>query len=216
MTVLIDRIRRAFPESFFSRLRENMDAEFAGALSLTEQYIAEPEQRGALGQIRHFYAERGFRNAAEEAGLTPRTLETVPPGGKYSTVSQNGVHLVRSNIQKHSGMPRATNFRMEMSAMNSWLDPFQPDLFLNVQEPSEDHLCAILIVTAHDRSGDLSVPAFVGLGIPRADMSDWVHLMSLTTLSGLYNDPETPEEAPLEVEDTAIPRLRRRLTENVG
>jgi hypothetical protein len=71
----------------------------------------------------------------------------------------------------------------------------------------------MLVVTA-PRRGDISVPAFVGLGFPRHDLTDWIDLVALPKLLGLYHDvdvrQQSQEEAPVEVKDTAVPRLKNR------
>ncbi len=214
MSASIDRIVRTIPVSFFQGVLEQFDAAFMKAARLTEQSIAEPERRNMLGQLRHAYAEEGFRIAAQDAGLAPLPCHTKPPGGRYSLVNSEGVCLIRCNIQTHCGPPRATRFRKEKSALNAWLSPVQLDLLIKVEEPPADGLCGMLVSTAYGRGGDPSVPAFVGLGIPRTDMSDWVQLESLTALIGRYHDLETAArslmEAPVEVKDNAVPKLKRR------
>lgn len=218
MTNPIDRIVHTIPAPFFRAALEQLDAAFMKAAQLTEQNIAEPERRGTLAQIRHALAEEGFRLAARDAGLKTEALETDPQGGRYSLVKAGGIYLIRSNIQPHCGTPRPTKFRQVWSALNAWLDPLQLDLLRIVDAPESDLLCGMLVVTAHGRGGDPSVPAFVGLGIPRADLSGWVHLEPLTTLIGRYHDLETaakaPAEAPVEVKDIAVPRLKRRAEDN--
>lgn len=210
----IDRVIRTIPAPFFQGALEQTDAAFMKAARLTDQNIAEPERRNTLGQLRHACAEEGFRIAAQDAGLAPLACHTEPSGGRYSLVSNGGVHLIRSNIQTHCGPPRPTRFRKAWSALNAWLDPLQLDWLIEIEEPPSDRLCGMLVVTANDRNGDPSVPAFVGLGIPRKDLSAWVHLEPLTALMGRYHDLETEaaatKEAPVEVRDNAVPKLKRR------
>ena len=71
----------------------------------------------------------------------------------------------------------------------------------------------MIVVTAHKRYGDPSVPAFIGLGVPRSDLSSWIVLEPIHRMLGLCHDRETkrrtPPEAPVEVKDRALPRLRR-------
>ena len=72
----------------------------------------------------------------------------------------------------------------------------------------------MIVVTAHRRHGDPSIPAFVGLGIPRSDLSEWVVLKPINRLLGRYHDLETQahtlREAPVELKDQAVPRLKKR------
>lgn len=209
----IDRILRAFPAQFFRQVQEYADAAFAEALMLTRRHAEEPEQANMLGQHRHARCEAGFRQAAFENQLTFHAPHTQPAGGRYSLVSTEGVYLVRSNVQRHCGTPRWTSFRQEWAALNQWLDPVQPDLLRVVSPPRADRLCGMLVITSHPRRGDPSIPAFVGLGIPRADLSDWKVLLSLGELLARYHDIDAeirkPKEAPVHVKDRAVPRLRR-------
>ena len=71
----------------------------------------------------------------------------------------------------------------------------------------------MIVVTAHKRYGDPSVPAFIGLGVPRSDLSTWMLLEPIHRMLGLHHDRETkhhtPSETPVEVKDRAVPRLKR-------
>ncbi len=209
----IARILTDFPAAFFQNLAEQTDASFAKALRITREHYEEPEQASLLGQARHACCEEGFRAAAQDAGLTPLARRTEPAGGRYSLVSHNGVHLIRGNIQAHCGPPRPTRFRSAWAALNTWLDPIQLDLLRATPAPPSDQLCGVIVVTARRGIGDPSIPAFVGLGIPRCDLSEWVVLEPIQTLLGRYHDLETkthtPPEAPVEVKDRAVPRLKK-------
>ena len=172
----IDRFLAHFPAAFFQGLAEQMDVAFAKALRVTRQHYQEPEQANMLGQARHACCEEGFRSVAHEVGLLPIAPHTKPAGGRYSLVSHQGLHLIRGNVQTHCGPPRPTRFRSAWATLNAWLDPLQLDLLRTVRVPSSEQLCGIIVVTAHRRNGDPSIPAFVGLGIPRSDLSEWVVL----------------------------------------
>ncbi len=209
----IDSILNTYPPDFFRSLEEWTNAAFMKAHHLTCEHYAEPEQVNMLGQARHACCEEEFRAAALDAGLAARVLHTRPPGGRYSLVSCGGIHLIRCNVQAHCGTPRPTRFRNAWAALNAWLDPIQLDLLRAVPRPPSGQLCGMIVVTAHKRYGDPSVPAFIGLGVPRSDLSNWVVLEPIQRMLGLYHDLETtrhtPPEAPVEVKDRAVPRLRR-------
>jgi hypothetical protein len=73
----------------------------------------------------------------------------------------------------------------------------------------------MIVITANPRHGDPSVPAFVGLGLPRADLSGWAApVLPLTALSALYHDADsrkrTPREAPVEIKDRVVPRIKKQ------
>jgi hypothetical protein len=78
----------------------------------------------------------------------------------------------------------------------------------------------MLVTTAHPRSGDPSVPSFVGVGIPRADLSDWVRLISVSDLLALYHEADAaarkPPEAPIDIKDKAVPRLKKKRSDGEG
>jgi hypothetical protein len=211
----IQRVLESLPAPFFEQLQEYADAGFAEALTLVGRHVEEPEHANMLGQLRHARCEAGFRRAARENGITVYSPHTDPAGGRYSIVSAGAVFLIRSNIQPHCGPPRATVFRKEWSALNAWLDPVQLDLLRSVPAPAANRLCGMIVITAHPRRGDPSVPAFIGLGIPRADLSGWaVPVLPLTALSALYHDADTrvrtPREAAVEVKDRVVPRIKKQ------
>lgn len=209
----IIRVLANFPAAFFQNLAEQMDAAFVKALRVTRRNYAEPEWANMLGQARHAYCEEGFRAAAQDAGLETIALHTEPAGGRYSLVHHKGVHLIRSNVQAHCGSPRPTRFRNVLAEFNTWLDPVQLDLLREVSVPSSEQLCGMIVVTAPPQGRDPSIPAFVGVGIPRCDLSGWVVLVPIQKLMGLYHDIETKghllSEAPVEVKDSAVPHLKR-------
>lgn len=210
----IARILAHYPMTFFQALMEQMDAAFAKALRLTHLHYAEPEWANMLSQARHAHCEEGFRQAARDAGMLPTAPHTKPAGGRYSLVSREGVHLIRGNIQAHCGPPRPTRFRRVWATLNSWLDPLQLNLLQAVRTPPTDQLCGMIIVTAYKRQGDPSVPAFVGLGIPRSDLSGWVILEPISRLLARYHDLEakahTLRVTAVDVNDRAVPRLKKK------
>lgn len=208
----MDHILTTFPPAFFRSLEERTNAAFVKAHHLTCEYYEEPEQVNMLGQARHACCEEGFRAAARESGLAATVVHTRPPGGRYSLVSCEGVHLVRCNVQAHCGPPRPTRFRNAWAALNAWLDPVQLDLLRAVPRPPSGQLCGMIVVTAHRRCDDPSVPAFIGLGVPRSDLSNWIVLQPIHRMLGLCHDRDTRRrtlpDAPVEVKDRALPRLK--------
>jgi hypothetical protein len=206
----IRRILSTFPANFFQRLVEYFDSGFAEALTLAGRHIDEPERANMLGQLRHARCESGFRKAAEESELDVYTPHTAPAGGRYSLVVNDNVCLIRGNIQKHSGTPRPTAFRKTWAAVNQWLEPIQFDLLEKRTRPPADQLCGMIVTIANSRHGNQSIPAFVGLGIPWADLSDWAMLMPIPELLARYHEERTQQEAPVEVKDRAIPKLKKK------
>ncbi len=209
----IDRILMTYPAVLFQCLEERINAAFAKAYSSTCKDYAEPERVNMLGQARHACCEEGFRTAAQDSGLVAHALPTKPAGGHYSLVSHKNVYLIRCNIQAHCGPPRPTRFRREWAALNAWLEPTQLDLLRAVPVPSSEQLLGMIVVTAYRRVGDPSVPAFIGLGIPRSDLSEWVVLEPIQKLLGRYHDLGTTvhgiPQAPVKVKDRAVPRLKK-------
>ena len=210
----IDRIHESYPAGFFRQILEYADAGFGEAWTLASRHAEEPERANMLGQLRHARCEAGFRQAARDNGLKVLAPHTKPAGGRYSLVEGGGVYLIRSNIQRHCGPPRATAFRQQWAAMNAWLNPLQLDLLNPATAPSTDRMCGMLVITSHPRRGEPTVPAYVGLGIPNAGLTDWVRLIAVTDLLALYHDADAaarkPVEAPVEIKDVAVPRLKKR------
>jgi hypothetical protein len=209
----VKRIVASCPISFFQNLQEETDAGFTEAFRLTQAYVAEPEQANMLGQHRHAHCEEGFRRAAQAAGLSVFSPHTEPLGSRYSLAQCEGIYFLRGNIQKHCGTPRATCFRKLYAEFNEWLHPIQEDFFLQVPNPPNDKLCAFLVTTAFGKREDQTVPAFLGIGIPNSDLSDWIDLKSIPELIALYHDADTRsrtmKERPVEIKDQVIPKLKK-------
>lgn len=212
----IARLVQAWPETFFRALGEEVDAAFAQAHRLTAERIAPPERRGALGQLRHFMAEDGFRAAGKAAGLNVHVPDTSPKGGCYSVVERDGNFMIRSNVLSHCGQPRPTKFRRRWSTLNEWLSPWQIDLFdRDRPQPSTDNMCAMFVVTV-SRNGDPMLPAFAGIGIPSHDLSSWIRLVSLRDIISLYNAPAEQKDASVDIADRAVPKLKRKRPDGRG
>ncbi len=212
------RLIQSVPAVFFQRTLEYTQDAFGEALALTNRHYELPERVAMLGQNRHARCEPAFRLAAQEGGMSVLTPHTEPVGGRYSVASSGAISIIRGNVQRHCGTPRATKFRRQYAVVNRYLSAQQLDLLEQRPPPSPDRLCAMLVVTAHSpRTGDPSVPAFVGLGIPRHDLSSWLRLLPLNELLAMYHDADAKVHAlrePLvEVKDKAKPTLKRRSPE---
>lgn len=213
MDETLDRVIKAIPLQFFTLLDEGINAAFFDACKHTKEHYAVPEQTAMIGQTRHAFCEEAFRSAADHAGLESFAITTKPKGGSYSLVESNGVHLLRSNIQTHTGLPRATSFRSEYAAFNEYLQPLQLDLFKEVAPKNKDCLCAMIVTTSHKNNQNKpDVPAFVGLGIPNHNLSAWHIILPLHILYAKYNDKKliiNPiVEKPVVIKDKAIPKLK--------
>jgi hypothetical protein len=210
----VSRIIKAIPADFFKKWLEYADAAFGEALTLSRHHVDEPERPNVLGQLRHARSEAGFRRAAEEARLAVFAPHTEPVGSRYSLATAGDVHLIRGNVQIHCGPPRPSKFRKTWAKVNEWLNPTQLDLLRQVQTPSADRLCAIMVTSSNPKWDDQSIPAFVGLGVPRADLSQWVVLEPISALLGHYHDAESAAhkvvEAPVDIKDVAKPKLKKQ------
>ncbi len=213
------RLIQSVPAAFFRATLEYTHDAFGEALALTNRHYEMPERVAMLGQNRHARCEPAFRLAAQEAGMSVLTPHTDPIGGRYSVASSGAITVIRGNVQRHCGTPRATKFRRQYATVNRYLSAQQLHLLEQLPPPLSDRMCAMLVVTAHGpRVGDPSVPAFVGLGIPRHDLSSWLRLLSLNELLALYHDADAKahalREPPVKVKDKAQPMLKRRSPES--
>ena len=205
----IDRIVSVIPRQFWLDNEEATTTAFVEAHNVAKEQVEEPERVGMRAQLRHAKCEAGFRSAAIKNGLNAIAPHTVPAGGRYSILESGGVYLLRGNIQRHCGVPRPTAFRKLYSEHNAWLKPVQPSLLWETPVPSDKALTAFLIVTAYaPRIGDQTVPAYIGLGIPRDDMRGWLKTLSTPEILAYYHEGKELVEAPIEVRDVAIPRLK--------
>ena len=211
----LSRIVETLPMDFFRSLEEEVVASFGQALQITNQRYEVPEQKAMLAQNRHALCEGAFRRVANMHGLTAYASDTTPKGGVFSWAGKDNIFLLRGNIQNHCGTPRPTKFRRQWSTVNEWLSPLQLNLLDETTEPSNDGLCAMLVVSAHkSQQGDPSIPAFIGIGVPSSDLSTWKVLKPINNILALYHDMETEKQAPreafVEIKDRAIPVLKKR------
>lgn len=214
MIDVLDRLLANVPVDFFKGWEENTIAAFVAACQ-DEKRFDFPEQCQMRGQMRHAYCEKALRDAAIMPGLSTTALHTDPPGGCYTIVYAGDVVLLRCAPVKHCGPPRRTKFRKKYAQQyNAWLNFQQHSFFEPTPTPSPNQLCVMLIAT-EDRSinGDRSVPAFLGVGIPRHDLSDWAYpVMPLSDLIGHYHDADAASRQPIkkvpQVKDLAWPDLK--------
>ena len=210
----ISQIMNSFDVSFFKAIEESVNNSFAQAQLASQRMFKEPEQVSGRAQLRHCLCESGMREVAENFGLVSHALHTEPRGGRYSVIQNRNIFILRTNIQTHCGTPRATKFRQEWSQFNAWLEPQQMDLFQEVKEPPADRLCAMLVVSAQNQSGDQELPAYVGIGVPHSDLSGWIFRMSISEILALYHDQDTehsPQHEPqVIIKDKAFPVLKKK------
>ena len=206
----MNRLIATYPRDLILDLQSAADAAFAEAHRLSNQFVEEPERSNMLGQFRHARLEAGLRSAASHYDFKVSSPHTNPKGGRYSVVSAGGITLIRGNVQAHRGPPRATKFRKQVAETNRWLSPLQPDFYVRVPEPSRDHLCAVLVVAAQ-KSGDPSIPGWVGIGFPHHDLGSWAEIRSLNQIMSLYHDAAAPavHELPVGIKDRAHPKLKK-------
>jgi len=204
------------PQKFWMYLEEETFSAFARAHLLSKTQFEPPEYAAMLAQTRHACCEEAFRHSAENSGLKVTSLETNPMGGRYSLCMADGLYLLRSNIQPHSGTPdKPTKFRSENAALNAWLGPRQLDLL----EPDQQSLpagqaCGLIVTTSPRQGQDQSLPAFIGLGVPDKDLKQWLFLRSVDQLVSMYHDmsPKT-QEPSVTIKDQALPRLKDKKPE---
>jgi hypothetical protein len=209
MTDPIERIVAAVPASFFAAFAEQADAAYVEALHLTRTNFSEPEQSAMLGHHRHALLERGVRLAAEVAGIAATAEYTRPRGSRYTVVRCDGVHLVRATPKSHRGFPRPAAFRATLARINAWMDLIQPDFFLPTPNPpAPNEMCAMLIVVPR-RYGDISIPAWTGIAVPRSDLRGWRTRKSVDQILTHYAPIQMPPEPPVSIKDDAVPRIRQ-------
>lgn len=202
------------PKEFWLNLEDEISAAFQKAHKFSENY-EEPERISILGQNRHAFCEAGFRNSADKCGFKVTSAHTNPKGGIFTYIQKENLFILRSNIQNHCGTPRATKFRKQFSVLNKWLEPHQYDLLEKIPEPPSDKICGMIVTTSYKpRYGKLGIPAYIGFGIPNADLTDWKYLFSIQELLALYHDRKDIEPTlqieEKDIQDKAIPRLKQK------
>ncbi|HEX8554711.1 MAG TPA: hypothetical protein VF695_08390 [Sphingomonas sp.] len=209
----VERLVAATPRELWIDMPAMADAAFAEAVRIADRHVEEPEYRNTVAQLRHARLEAGFRRDAKEHGLVVDAAHTMPRGGRYSVATADGVHLIRGNVQAHIGPPRASKFRRQFAEFNAWLTGTQLRLFEPVEMPRDDRLCAMLVVTANAR-GNPALPAWVGVGFPHRDLRTWLEIVPISDILAMYHDADTKSaattNAPVEVKDRAVPKLKGR------
>lgn len=209
----LSRLIESTPRELWVDAAASIDAAFAEADTLAKRHVEEPERKNMVGQLRHARLEANWRRDAGQYGLQVRSPHTSPRGGRFSVVSANNLHILRSNVQAHRGPPRPSKFRQSFAALNAWLSPLQGGLFEPTVEPSTVNLCAMLVVTAQPQSLS-ALPAWVGVGFPHQSLRTWAEIVSIVDILAAYHDVDTDAgrgvEAPVEIRDIAVPVIRRR------
>lgn len=166
--------------------------------------ISEPERISARGQIRHWLCEEAFRAAATSCHLQNFALSTTPPGGHFSVIKTGNVLLGRANIIRRGQKLRVNKYRQVAAKRNAFLRPIQQDFFEPNVAPERGGLFALLVAFGPKAGHDQSVPDFVGIGIPTADLSEWHVLISIDDLLAMKRGDEITV-----VPDKAWPSLKR-------
>jgi hypothetical protein len=155
-----------------------------------------------LGHHRHWNLERGFREAGASCGLKVHATPTSPPGGHFSVVRAGRFLLARSRILNVGASIRPRKFTRDLARLNSFLEPYQKDLFEPDVELQSDTIFGLLVTLAPRPWQDQTKPAYVGLRVPSSGLRGWHFQMSLEDLQAQYGSHV--ESVP----DRAIPALK--------
>jgi len=165
------------------------------------------------GQLRYHLGEAALVEAARSANIGAMPLRTTPPGGIFIVARVGRFALVSVSATDAKLMPRVSLTRKLLRQPNESLDP-QNDMFAELREKPRvvtDLAYFGCLVSVPDRR-DPTAPAQLALGVPNANVSDWISWIPLTRLHGLLQQKvDAAGPTPIidgNVADKAFPRFR--------
>jgi hypothetical protein len=212
---LLDLMVKDIPPSFVLAIQQAMPHIYEEAY---QQAYSQPlwersEGRYLIGHIRHALFNAQFRKAGRDAQLDARLMR-VPVGSyEYSYVRTKGkLFLTGSSVSSSDDMPRPADFREQHAEVNHFLN--QPPLSF-MASPDLKKAKEIYAIVIHAALGvDKRECGFVGIGIPSADTSEWLELV---TLSELYKaQVQAGFSKPEQTQDQAFPTKREKKSEGTG
>lgn len=193
-------VREHFHPAFFEDLTAAIDAACASARVRSGLPTFLPSHQAYVeGNERHYALQEVLTRLSVKHGAQPVTLRA----GSYPiAAARHGHFLLTACVADSLKKLDRSKARRLLAALNSAVEPFQPDLFVSEAQQNPFLLSAMIIVArAH---GD-ELPSAVYLGVPTASLRGWHFYQEISDLFRLYDEVGTVATEPLVFKR---PRLR--------
>lgn len=188
------------PRQFYLSIRDEMAAAYASALEHAQERSAErPLFTRRLGQGRHFEREEALRRAAQICGL--EWNDAAPHGYPKVFVETPKFRISELKVDCWGDLPADSEERRALAAANPVVGTFTGQTSIFDESVISDRLLAFVVVANPNTAAD-ALPSSLGIGIPTANMNDWVFLETIENILAASNLPEPS------LVDHAHPRLR--------
>jgi hypothetical protein len=162
------------------------------------------------GQLRYHFGESALMSAARTANVGAMPMSTQPPGGVFTVARVGKFALVSVTAADSRKTPRRSVTRKLLSQPNQNLDP-QGTFFNEHQHIVTDLAYFGCLVTIPNRR-DPTAPAELALGVPNANITDWLSWIPFGRLHGLLQQEVDSGSADSRtdgtVADKAFPKFR--------
>lgn len=210
--MVVSQVPAQFVRDFMSRIPNIYEAAHD---SVTHDPLVDRHHReNLIGQTRHAYVQNEFQRSARAAGLSV-TIERGDSGYPFWIARAGQIVLTACAAPAIAEMPRASDFRSELARFNRILEsPRFPSMTPpGVYEPSPvfavlHHVPVRITLPETYRRH----PGFVGIGVPRGDMSGWHARFSLKQIAAAQAERRVAEDRQLP--DNVKPKPRKKAEDN--
>lgn len=139
---LFNALVGALPLAFLENLATALSRVHAEAVATATEspLLEETEAWYLVPHLRRAFFEKQFRDSARSAGLVAKVKSTRGDTAHFSVVEASQFVITASFIAERGGIPRAAQFRSDLSTLNDLLE--QGQLFTIEQAPVPDALLA--------------------------------------------------------------------------
>jgi len=220
-SILLDRLVRAYPKQFFTRLAERQQAIYAQsiAISFKDQSWESPEGNYILPHNRRILFESEFRKAAKDCKLHAFDSAHAGDNCTYVMVKADGLIITEHYVDGPKQFVRPAESRKQNAAVNNWLDEYTDENLLTQPLPKLGrnaiylnllHGCTLMT----SPEGELVVNSescFLRIAIPDDESQKYLYNWSIQEVLMAYATAPDSAAAPQAIEDKAQPRTKIKL-----
>lgn len=198
-----DEIVSIFPKDFWLNLEGEINASYLALFNeANKRFKDRPHYPYRMGHNRHFEREDALRRASEASSMPWRYIR--PRGYPQVVVETPEYCLSETKVEAWGDLPKKTDQHLDLAAANPSSGFTHPTLPFFPEIIGDRKLAYVVVVNPPTSTKD-GLPAQLGVGVPTANLDDWVFLATLAEIQLAYTD--LPSAAKGQV-DNAYPKLR--------
>lgn len=201
-----------FPREFWVRLIDDLHASYGMAFHAANVTLGlhRHEMVRALPQFRHYKLSTALRAVAEASGVEVADLQADHSGENYIVLKSGPLQVGRIGVNQGEALPRGAKHRTLISALNSRLEGYTPDLFAKDIPRLPSQTLGLLLVNINPKS-TISQDQMVDLqiGVPYTDFSGWHYLKSCSAFASEVSTRPTAQS--VEQTDGAVVRIKEAI-----